>query len=109
MDTPLAKTGVTLSIDPEVDILADEDGHGHHAAMIQVVNLGFGVTDKLNVSGEIWGMWDWDPAGSTKQTSVDGSMAFAVNKNLQLDAGANFGLNRSTPDLEVYTGVSVRF
>jgi hypothetical protein len=28
---------------------------------------------------------------------------------VQLDAGANFGLNRNTPDVELYTGVSVRF
>jgi hypothetical protein len=32
-----------------------------------------------------------------------------VNKDLQFDAGANFGLNRQTPDVELYTGVSVRF
>jgi hypothetical protein len=32
-----------------------------------------------------------------------------VNKDLQLDAGANFGLNRQTPDIELYAGVSTRF
>ena len=108
-DAPLGKSGLTLSFDPELDLLADEDGHGHHAAMIQVLNLGAAVTDKLNVSAEIWGMWNWDPAGTTKQASADGSVAYAVNNDLQLDAGANFGLNRNTPDLELYTGVSVRF
>jgi hypothetical protein len=32
-----------------------------------------------------------------------------VNKNVQLDAGANFGLNRNTPDVELYAGISKRF
>jgi len=33
----------------------------------------------------------------------------AGKNNVQVDAGANFGLNRQTPDVEVYCGVSVRF
>jgi hypothetical protein len=54
-------------------------------------------------------MWDWDATGTGKQVSADGSIAYLVTKDLQLDAGANFGLNRQTPDVELYTGVSVRF
>ena len=109
MDAPLGKSGLTISFDPELDILADEDGHGHHVAMTQVVNLGASLTDKLSISGEIWGNWEWDPAGTAKQYSADAAVAYDLNKDLQLDAGANFGLNRETPDIEVYTGVSVRF
>jgi hypothetical protein len=40
---------------------------------------------------------------------MDGSIAYLVSDNLQLDAGANFGLNNRTPDVELYSGVSVRF
>jgi hypothetical protein len=29
-----------------------------------------------------------------------------VSKDVQLDAGANFGLNRVIPDVELYGGVS---
>jgi len=32
-----------------------------------------------------------------------------VTDDLQLDAGANFGLNRRSPDIELYAGVSKRF
>jgi hypothetical protein len=109
MDAPLGKSGLTVSIDPELDIAADEDGHGHHAAMTQVVNLAAAISDKLTVSGEIWGMWDWDPMGTTKQYSADATATYAVKNDLQLDAGVHFGLNRETPDVELYTGVSVRF
>ena len=108
-DAPLGKSGLTISLDPELDLLADEDGHGRHLAMIQVLNLGTSVTDRLAMSGEIWGMWDWDPAGTGHQVSVDGSISYRVSKNMQLDAGANFGLNSETPEVELYSGISVRF
>ena len=56
--------------------------------------------------------WRWsrsDPSGTTRQASADGSAAFLLSNDVQLDAGANFGLNRATPDVELYGGVSVRF
>ena len=35
--------------------------------------------------------------------------AFLPTRQLQIDAGANFGLNRATPDVEVYAGASILF
>ena len=106
---PVGKSPFTVSFDPELDIIANQDGGGHHAAMVQLVNLGWQVNPKLNLTTEIWGQWDWDPSGTTKQSSWDGSIAYLVSKDLQLDAGANFGLNKQTPSIELYTGISVRF
>ncbi|HJP67900.1 MAG TPA: transporter, partial [Sphingomicrobium sp.] len=105
----LGKSPFSISLDPELDLLENQDGHGHHAAMIQLVNLGWQVNSKLNLTTEIWTQRDWDPAGTGKQASWDASIAYLVNKDLQLDGGANFGLNKQTPDIELYTGVSVRF
>jgi hypothetical protein len=34
---------------------------------------------------------------------------FPADENVQLDAGANFGLNRNTPDVELHSGIAVRF
>jgi hypothetical protein len=109
IQVPIPKSPLTLSFDPEFDLLADQDGHGRHVATQQVVNLGFQASDKLSFSTELWAMWDWDPQGTGRQLSLDGSLAYLVSKDLQLDAGANFGLNRQTPGVEVYTGISVRF
>ena len=106
---PIGKSPLTLSLDPELDLLADANSNGHHLAMQQIVNLGIAASNRLNLSTEIWGRWDWDPAGTGKQASWDVAAAYLPRKDLQLDAGANFGLNRNTPDLELYTGVSVRF
>ena len=39
----------------------------------------------------------------------DVGLTYAVNANVQLDAGCNFGLTRSAPDLQPFVGFSVRF
>jgi hypothetical protein len=105
----IAGSPLSLGLTPEMDWVADSDGHGRHLAMAQVASLGWQASNKLTLSAELWGQWDWDPAETTRQASVDGSIAYLANKKLQLDAGANVGLNRNTPDLELYGGFSVRF
>lgn len=105
----IPKTPLSLALTPELDWVADGDGHGHHAAMAQVASLGWAVSDKLNLSAEIWGAWDWDPDGTTRQASADAAAAYLLSNDIQLDAGANFGLNRNTPDVDLYGGLSVRF
>ena len=105
----IPKTPLAIALTPEIDAVADADGHGHHAAMAQVVSLAWAATDKLNLSAELWAAWDWDPSGTTHQVSADGAIAYLVGNDVQLDAGANFGLNRETPDVELYTGIAIRF
>ena len=105
----IPKTKLGIGLTPEIDWAADGDGEGHHAAMVQVVSLGWAANDRLNLSAELWGEWDWDPAGTTRQASADGSIAYLLSNNVQLDAGANLGLNRVTPDVELYGGFSIRF
>ena len=105
----IANSPLSIGLTPELDWAADGDGHGHHAAMTQVASLGWQANDKLSLSAELWGQWDWDPAGTGKQASADGSIAYLVSDDVQIDGGANFGLNRQTPDVELYAGVSKRF
>ena len=106
---PIGKGPLTLSLTPEVDWLSNASGDGYHAAMIQVVGLGIAATPRLALGAELWGQWDYDPSGTGKQVSADGSVTYLINNNVQVDGGANFGLNDQTPDLELYTGISVRF
>jgi hypothetical protein len=105
----IPKTPFSITLTPELDWAADADGHGHHAAMVQVVGIGWAASDRLNLGAELWGGWDWDPNRTTRQASADVSVAYLLGNDVQLDAGANFGLNRVTPDVELYGGVSVRF
>ena len=100
---------VTMTLGPEVDLLADGDGHGRHAAIVQLVNLSAPVAPRLTLVGELWANWNFDPDGTVRQASADMAAAYAVTERLQIDAGANFGVTRDTPDVEFYAGASIRF
>ena len=99
----------TLTFGPEADLVADLDGNGRHVAVVNLVNLAGPVAPGLTLVGELWTATNFDPADRTTLASADAALAYAVNPNLQLDLGANLGLNSATTDLEVYAGVSFRF
>ena len=98
-----------FTVGPELDLLADADGHGYHAGLVNLLNVGMNLTSRLNLSAEVWNNLNFDPAGTVRQWSVDAGVAYLLNERVQLDGGANFGLNRSTPDVELYSGISLLF
>lgn len=100
---------VTMTLGPEVDLLADVDGRGRHAALVNLVNVALSVAKRVTVGAELWSNFNYDPTGTTKQASLDGSIAYAATNDLQLDGGINLGLTRETPDVELYAGFSARF
>ncbi len=100
--------GFSLGLTPEVDVLRNAGGGGTHAAWTGVASLGrsFGP---VSLGAELWGQVENDPAGTIRRASADLTSALMIGKTLQFDAGANFGLNRQTPDAELYVGISKRF
>lgn len=100
-----------LSLDPELDVLGDAVGPGHHLNAISLVSLGYPVTKQITAFAEVWGDLNFDPLGTTFQDSFDIAAAWipAKSPNFQLDGGLNFGLNRETPGVQAYVGVSHRF
>ena len=100
---------LTLTLGPELDLLADAEGKGRHLALANVVNLSAPVAPRLTIAGELWTNLNFDPAGTVKQASADAALAYALSNDVQLDAGANLGLTRDTPDIELYAGASLRF
>lgn len=100
---------VSILLGPELDLLADADGQGRHAALVNLVNLSGAIAPGLTLAGELWTMTNFDPVETLTSASADIALAYAVNKGLQLDFGANVGLTSSAPDLELYAGLSLRF
>jgi hypothetical protein len=100
--------GWTITLGPQLDVLADFDGSGHHLGLTGLVNIGkqFGA---ITLYTEIWTSQNFDPSGTFDQWSNDWAIAWLVTPTLQLDAGAHLGLNRNTPDVVSYVGLSVRF
>ena len=100
--------GFSLGLTPEVDVLRNADGGGTHEAWVAAasVSRGFGP---VTLGAELWSQVENDPAGTVRRATADLIGALMIGKTLQLDAGANFGLNRQTPNTEVYFGISKRF
>jgi len=104
-------SGLTLTLDPEVDALKDAAGQGRHAAYVMAAGLSRALTSTFTGSVELWGSRNEEPAGRVSQASFDLGLSWipAKNQNLQLDGGVNLGLNSATPNAQVYVGISRRF
>lgn len=102
-------TPYSIVFGPEVDLLADGDGAGHHLQLVNLVNVSRPLSPRLTVVGELWAATNFDPAGRTTAASADAALALALSRTLQVDLGANFGLTGPAPRVEVYAGASVRF
>ena len=100
---------LTFTITPEVDDLKDSDGTGHHLNTEQLINVGVSLPQNVTVYGELWGDWNFDPTGTVRQYSADVAAAYVIGQYLQLDGGLNFGLNRYTPGVQAYVGISQKF
>ncbi|MEN2785676.1 transporter [Sphingomonas qilianensis] len=100
---------VNLQFTPEIDAAVDEDGHGRHLAYSAVAGLELKLSENLSTSLELQMLRDRDPADKTRQALAGLSFGYRIGDDLQLDCGANAGLNHDTPDAELYLGVSRRF
>jgi len=101
----------SLSFVPEVDILKNQIDDGRHAAGVLAVSVTRAITAQVSATAEVWENANLDPSGTIQQYSFDfaGTWQPPGVRDLQLDAGANFGLNRATPDTQFYLGISHRF
>lgn len=100
----------TLTLVPQINLLADALApNDRHIEFQGVANLAYPIAARTTLAVELWTSQNWDSAGTVQQYSADTAVSYLLNDRLQLDAGGNFGLNRATPDLQIYVGVSARF
>ncbi|HEV2365836.1 MAG TPA: transporter [Caulobacteraceae bacterium] len=103
--------GWAVTFDPELDVLKDQQGEGRHVALAGLASFSRALSKTVTGSVEIWSATNFDPGGRVTQVSGDIGVAWIPTRhpNFQLDGGANFGLNRTTPAAQVYIGASRRF
>jgi hypothetical protein len=100
---------IKLELTAEADAAVDEDGDGRHFAYGAILGLDVPLSDAVGATFELSAKRDRDPAGATTELLAGLSADWAPTENLQLDIGANAGLNRASPDVELYVGVARRF
>jgi hypothetical protein len=98
-----------LLLVPEMDAFKNSSDNGRHGNLIFDVNLSREVINNVTAYVELWSDYNNDPILKTTQVSADMALAWVVVPNVQLDVGANFGLNSATPAVQVYAGLSQRF
>lgn len=100
----------TLTLVPQLNLLADALApDNRHIEFQGVANLAYPIAARTTLAVELWTSQNWDPGGTVQQYSADAAVSYLLGDELQLDVGGNFGLNRATPDLQIYVGVSARF
>jgi len=100
---------LSLGLTPHVDAAVDGDGNGRHLAYGSVVGLGFNVSDDISMSAEVSLTRDRDPGGHSTEALAGLSAGWQPHDDSQWDVGANIGLNRDSPDVELYFGFARRF
>lgn len=101
--------GVSLSATPRIDAAVDGDGKGRHLGFGTVLGLGFNLSGSVSASTEISLYRDNDPAGHATEALAGFSLGWQPGADSQWDAGANLGLNGSSPDVQLYFGYVHRF
>ena len=99
-----------LTVQTEVDALANQNGPGTHVAFTNLVDLSHPVPGLKDVTAyaEFYSQVT-RARKEDNQYAFDVALAYQVGSNTQLDVGANFGLNRGAPDAQVYSGIAQRF
>lgn len=100
---------VALTFNSEWDRLKNSADSSYHNQWVQTVGLSAPVAKDVTATAEFWMQHNYDPAGTVHQYSFDTAIAWTPRKDFQIDLGANFGLNRDTPAVQVYTGITRRF
>jgi hypothetical protein len=99
----------TLLLVPEIDVLKNIGDNGRHGNYVFDVNLSREVIKNVTAYVELWSDYDADPTQGGTLMSFDMAVAWVFLPNSQVDFGANFGITRATPAVQVYTGLSQRF
>lgn len=100
--------GWTITLGPQIDLLASGDGGGRHLGLTGLINIARQI-GRFTLYNELWTQQNFAPAGTVRQYSYDVALAWLASPVLQFDVGAHIGLNPATPDLVSYVGVSSRF
>lgn len=98
-----------LALTPEIDAAVNEDGHGRHLAYSAVEGLSAKLSKAVTATLEYQALRDRDPGGHATMQLAGLSVGWQPKDGMQIDFGANAGLDHRTPDVELYVGVSRRF
>ncbi|MBX9860848.1 MAG: transporter [Sphingomonas sp.] len=105
---PLSDT-IEFSLTPEINGVVNGSGRGHHISFGSAGGFAFKVSDVFSLNADMRVLRDDDPVTASTKAAVGTSVAILTRDNLQFDLGGNFGINNSTPGVELYVGIAKQF
>jgi len=91
----------------ELDFVANGAG-GYDTEFVNSITVGRDLSESWGLYVEFFTVTGSAPAFRW-QGQADVGATYALNANLQLDWGCNFGVTESAPDFNPFLGISVRF
>lgn len=100
---------VNVGFTGELDVAPDEDGRGRHFQYSGVAATSLSLSDavSLTIEGEL--LRDDDPAGHETQALGGVGVTWKYSETRAFYAEAIGGLNRNSPDVQIYAGVAALF
>lgn len=99
--------GWDLGLMAEFDFLKEENG-GYTTEIVNSIAAGHTIVGPLGGYLEFVSITPTSSGGDW-QGLVGTGLTYACNENLQLDAGANIGVNDASPDITSFVGISWRY
>ena len=97
-----------LEINADVLYLRDSAAARHHAEFLTSASLAYEWTETFGTYYEVVAqVGRHDPQGDI--VLLDSGFTFKLNKNVQLDAGVNFGVTPAAPRINPVVGITARF
>jgi outer membrane putative beta-barrel porin/alpha-amylase len=97
-----------LGINAGVSWLKDDAASGYHAEYLASASLGVEWSEKLGTYYEVAGRFHTDdPRGDAVLLGT--GVTYRLSKNVQLDAGVNFGVTSAADRFNPFIGFAVRF
>lgn len=100
--------GWSMGVMTETDFIRDGAGAGHHAEFINSITFGHDIAGHLGGYIEFFSAVSAE-SGSSWIGTADVGLTYGLTKDIQLDAGINFGLTRAADDYNPFLGISWRF
>ena len=97
-----------MGLETAVTFLRNDADSGRHEEFLN------SVTFDHDIFGRLGGYFEFFSSVSTERGSgwvgtVDLGLTYKVAENIQLDAGVNFGVTPAADDLNVFSGITLRF
>ena len=97
--------GWDLGVMTELDVVRNDADDGYTTAWVNSITFGHDIAGKLGGYVELASVC----THAAEIVTFDCGLTYGVTKHVQFDLGANLGLTRAADDLNVFTGLSVRF